>query len=204
MRNNETGFIKWMTKEEFNILLSGLKHYELGFRLMFFIMFYMGLRRSEVCFLKWIDIVGNLQRLRITDVKNKEIRERVIPQIVKKEFEIYEFATKDFRTNKYVFQPRSRSGSKYPHIQPNSVSAKFKEIRDRLGLTDYYFIRKDGRKLYRISPHTCRHYFITKFYEKSGNDLILTQRVIGHSRPSTTAKYIFTNMDREAEIVETI
>lgn len=199
---NETGYIKNMTDEEFNLLLSGLEGWELNYRLIFFIMYYMGLRIGEVVTLKHSDIIGD--HLRVNLWKQNKIIERVIPEIVKKELEIYLFATKDFRTNNYLFQPNPRSASKNQYLRKTSVNWKFSQIRKKLGLDDVYHICIDGKKLYRISPHTCRHAFITKFYHKSGNDLILTQRVIGHKKVETTANYIFDHKEKEREIVNSM
>ena len=48
----------------------------------------------------------------------------------------------------------------------------------------------NGKKLYRISPHTLRHYAIYRYYKAGGNDLIAAMQIIGHKKTETTAKYI--------------
>ena len=40
----------------------------------------------------------------------------------------------------------------------------------------------------RITPHTLRHYFVTRFLRSTGN-IRLTQEAVGHSNIATTARY---------------
>lgn len=204
MSKTLTGYIKWITEDEFNLLIGSLKDYELNWKLILHIMFYMGLRRGEVCRLKWSNIIGDFEYLRYSDVKTGKIHQRVIPYKVKKLFEIYSFVFRYFVTNNYIFEPNRHTGSKNDHILPNSITAKFQRLRNKTGLKDWYYERSGGKKLYRISPHTFRHYFLTKLYKVSGNDLITTQRIIGHSRPEITAQYIFNIADEEKKLVNMI
>lgn len=45
----------------------------------------------------------------------------------------------------------------------------------------------------RISTHSLRKSFIKRIYTISGHDLIKTQRIVGHSSPLTTARYLETD-----------
>ena len=45
----------------------------------------------------------------------------------------------------------------------------------------------------RISTHSLRKTFANKVFAASGHDLIRTQRVMGHTSPATTAKYLETD-----------
>lgn len=45
----------------------------------------------------------------------------------------------------------------------------------------------------RISTHSLRKTFARRVYEASGRDLIRTQRIIGHTSPITTARYLETD-----------
>ena len=47
----------------------------------------------------------------------------------------------------------------------------------------------------RISTHSLRKTFVTRIYEASGHDLIRTQRIVGHTSPITTARYLETSTD---------
>lgn len=45
----------------------------------------------------------------------------------------------------------------------------------------------------RISTHSLRKTFVARIYAASGHDLIKTQRIVGHSSPLTTARYLETD-----------
>ena len=45
----------------------------------------------------------------------------------------------------------------------------------------------------RVSTHSLRKTFVARVYRASGNDLIATQRVVGHQSPNTTARYLETD-----------
>lgn len=45
----------------------------------------------------------------------------------------------------------------------------------------------------RISTHSGRKTFAARVYEATGKDLIATQRLMGHTSPMTTARYLETN-----------
>lgn len=196
---NETGFIKWITEEEFNLLLTGLDRWDYKFRMIFKLLFYTGIRRGEACRLKWIDIANDFSYFIIRDVKNGDRRKRMVSKKLGQELESYKFILRHSEgLGEYIFKPDRRSGSKNQYMQPSSVTAKFKQARDRTGLTEKYYSRRDGKFLYRITPHTCRHWFITEIHKRT-NNLITTQRIIGHRKPETTARYIFDHQIKEIE-----
>lgn len=45
----------------------------------------------------------------------------------------------------------------------------------------------------RVSTHSLRKTFVARVYLASGHDLITTQRIVGHSNPATTARYLETD-----------
>lgn len=51
------------------------------------------------------------------------------------------------------------------------------------------------------SAHQLRHAFATAVYRKSGGDLRMTQELLGHSSPATTAIYTAWSQDRAAGVV---
>ncbi len=54
-------------------------------------------------------------------------------------------------------------------------------------------------------PHTChslRHRFATQLYQRSGGDLRLTQDMLGHSSPATTAIYAAWDPGRAATVLD--
>ena len=56
----------------------------------------------------------------------------------------------------------------------------------------------------RISTHSLRKTFVTKIYRASGNDLIATQRIVGHTNPATTARYLETDADELDDLVRNL
>jgi integrase len=203
----ETGFIKWTTEDEFFALIEEVnkERNKPLWRSVMYMLFYMGLRRKEVAQVKWIDIIGNFDRVRIRDVKNGEIRERVIPTKVREELLIYSFAYRRFQSpGVFMFESPRDGGSKREFISPNTITFKFARWRNKAGIDDWYYERKEGARLARVTPHTLRHWFITQVYEKS--DLLTAQRIIGHKKSQTTARYVFKNnlLETELNIVETL
>lgn len=51
------------------------------------------------------------------------------------------------------------------------------------------------------SAHQLRHWFATAVYEASGADLRMTQELLGHSSPTTTAMYTRWSQSRSSEVV---
>lgn len=67
------------------------------------------------------------------------------------------------------------SGRYFPTATPASVSQKTNRYLHGMGI--------------KYTAHKGRHRFLTRFYKSSGKDILLTQRVAGHSSPQTTAGY---------------
>ena len=45
----------------------------------------------------------------------------------------------------------------------------------------------------RVSTHSLRKTFVGRIYKASNHDLIATQRIVGHTSPATTARYLETD-----------
>jgi site-specific recombinase XerD len=52
------------------------------------------------------------------------------------------------------------------------------------------------------SAHQLRHAFATAVYRSSGGDLRMTQELLGHASPSTTAIYTAWSQDRAARVID--
>jgi len=56
----------------------------------------------------------------------------------------------------------------------------------------------------RVSTHSLRKTFARRIYVASGHDLITTQRLMGHTSPLTTSRYLETNSDELDRLVLTL
>lgn len=58
-----------------------------------------------------------------------------------------------------------------------------------------------GRHLETATAHQGRHWFATEVYEASGGDLLLTQQLLGHASPATTAIYAEVSGERGRDVI---
>lgn len=56
----------------------------------------------------------------------------------------------------------------------------------------------------RVSTHSFRKTFVARAYLASGCDIIKTQRIVGHSSPLTTARYLETDQNELDELVRAL
>lgn len=58
-----------------------------------------------------------------------------------------------------------------------------------------------GIKSRLATPHSVRHSFATNTLARSGGNLVLTQELMGHADPATTARYIHVDLKAKAEVM---
>jgi integrase/recombinase XerC len=135
-------------------------------RAMLLLAAYAGLRRNEIASLRVKDVLSD--RLRVT---GKGGRTRVVPlhPVLK---EALDAQIEIVRPSFYVF-PGKNPGD---HIGAHYV---WKHIRNATGGTP---------------PHELRHRFATKSYAV-GRDIRAVQELLGHSSPTTTARYVQVDDD---------
>jgi integrase len=96
------------------------------------------------------------------------------------------------------------------HISKDWLRKEFRRIRDNAGLNETYGVAEDinnpkrwnygDRKLYRLTTHSLRHYYITKVYQ-SCRDPLLTMKNARHRDINSTKTYIHLS---EAEVDDTL
>ncbi|MFH1695389.1 MAG: site-specific integrase [Candidatus Micrarchaeota archaeon] len=100
----------------------------------------------------------------------------------------------------FVFFSRNSRGKK-PFLSTPYLRKKFREICARAGLTEFYSFAEDqnnphccssNRKLFRLTTHSLRHYYVTKVYN-STLDPVTTSRLARHTKLQTTQIYIHTD-----------
>jgi len=135
---------------------------------IFELIYASGLRVSEACNIKTIDLQDFFIK-----VKGKGNKERVVP-VGKKAIDAIDYYLKNFRKD---------TKSDYLFISKNEKKLDRITVYHRIK----FYAKKANIKV-NISPHTLRHSFATHLLE-NGADLRLIQEMLGHQDISTTDKY---------------
>ncbi len=140
-------------------------------RLMIVLAAWCGLRAKEIAYLKRENVMDTAMPpvLIVAQDATKGRRERVIPLSA---FVLEEIRLARLPVSGFVF--RRMDGRVGPN-EPWRVSQLCNKHLHRHGITD--------------TLHSLRHRYGTQVYRASGHDLRLTQDLLGHASPSTTAGY---------------
>ena len=170
---------KVLTHQEFEWLIKCLEYSPARCRknyirdkLIFHMLYYCGLRRSELLNLDWDDVNLASKVLFIRSTKNKS--DRIIP-IHNKVFELLEL---------YLNQ----------RLPLNSRALIVGEIDKRLTITSFtnlinMHLLISGLKKKGYTAHSFRHAFATRLTEKNVN-ILLVQRLLGHMSLDSTKIYV--------------
>ncbi len=182
-----------LTHQEFEWLIKCLRYSPARCRknyirdkLIFHMLYYCGLRRSELLNLDWDDVNLESKVLFIRSTKNKS--DRIIP-IHSKVFELLEL---------YLDQ-------KLPLMSRALIVG---EIDRRLTITSFTLLVNmhltiSGLKKKGYTAHTFRHSFATRLIEKKVN-LLLVQRLLGHLSLDSTKIYVHFESDNFREAIDYI
>ncbi len=145
-----------------------------------------GLRISEALSLNIADVDLSA---RIIRVKGKGGKERVVPLTEK----CRELLSR-YLDQRSAFCPRDGERAFF-------LGMRGKRLNRREAYRIVNEIRKQAGVVYRIGPHTLRHSFASHLLE-GGADLRSVQRLLGHSRLSTTQRYTHITMGKIARIYD--
>jgi site-specific recombinase XerD len=136
-----------------------------------------GLRVSEVSQLRIVDLLSDRHQIHVVQGKNKKDRYTLLSPRLLVELQSYWrlYRPKDWLFPSNVYPDR--------HISPDAVQEAFTVTVQRVGLPD------------RGGIHSLRHSFATHLLE-AGVDLLTLQRLLGHSRLSTTSTYLHVRQER--------
>lgn len=165
---NLPNFLFFSEMEE---LLNELEKSELRVYLIFIFIYATGVRLSELCDVKLIDIYDN--NLRVIGKGNKE---RIIP--------IGEYVVS--LVNEYVTVREFNSEYLFLNSRGNKLTSR--------GIS--YLMEKEMSKLalnYKVTPHTLRHTFASHLLS-NGMDIKIIQEILGHSSLQTTQVYTSVTM----------
>lgn len=128
-----------------------------------------GLRVSELIDLKWSHI--DRSRMIINIIQAKGNRDRQVP-LSNNLIKVLEDYYKEYKSVEYVF-----NGQKSLQYTDRSVGEVIKQLAEKAGICN--------KKVY---THLIRHCSATHSLE-SGVDISIIQKILGHSKPSTTQIY---------------
>lgn len=133
----------------------------------------LGMRIGDILRLRLCDIVrdGNRYRLNIVEEKTGKKRTFTVPDALYSYF--CEYAQK---------QGIAADAPLFP-ITVRAVQKHLKAVCDYLGYED-------------IGTHSFRKWYATDIYESNGHDIVLVQRLLQHSSPMVTQRYIGIGDDK--------
>ncbi len=138
----------------------------------------LGMRISDIVSLKLSNIVmdGNRYRLDIKERKTGKERTFTVSQSIYCYIMEY-VADNGIKKNEFLF-PHSDKNRGKP-ITTAAIQKHLRTICDYLGYGEL-----------KISTHSFRKFYATRIYEKNNYDIVLVQRLLQHSSPSVTQRYI--------------
>jgi site-specific recombinase XerD len=169
---------KFLTVEEVQEFLSNVENRLI--RVAVETMYYTGMRVSECCNLKLVDV--DMRNRIIHVVNGKGGKDRPIP-ICNKLYDIFTDYISNWRIDSDWFFATEKTGALAVPTVEHTVAAVRKEM---------------GWK--GITPHTFRHSFASSLVEKDVN-LLKISKLLGHSSLKTTQIYIHTNISQLADAV---
>ena len=146
-------------------------------RAMFMTTYAAGLRVSEVCQLRIADLLSDRHQIRVAQGKGKKDRYTLLSPRLLEELRGYWCV---YRPKEWLFPSRV-----YPdrHITQSALQRAFTDAVELAGLPE------------RCGIHSLRHSFATHLLE-AGVDPLTLQRLLGHSRLSTTTTYLHVRQER--------
>jgi len=90
-----------------------------------------------------------------------------------------------------------RSSESNPYITTQTARVVFRGYLKKAKMAEVYgySVGAGPRSLYRLSPHSLRHYAITNFCRKNGGNAVLASKFARHTNLQTTMVYIHTEKE---------
>lgn len=195
LRNKRcTKYIKYLTEEEYQRVLSWIDNRLSNNRplqLCLYSCLYLGLRITEALTIKRSDFDYNFENFIYRPLKSKYDKRinRVVPNILRDKLIRYHNIFSSKYINDYLFFP-VMNPKKNEHIQYNTVQFWIRKCRKEIGLNQEYFTCSDGKKLYRFSCHTLRHFAGYRYYKASNYNIEVVREMLGHEDIKTTMIYL--------------
>lgn len=192
-----TNYIKYITDQEMLILKKAIeKCKNPALKMALKLMIDTGLRIGEIVDLKRENFNSNFTIVNFIQKKNKRPHSRQISDKLAAELRLFNFIytiakRRRYETEFFFFSWGCIEKHRTKHIKTSQIRYFFLKFRRKYGLDDVYYTCKDGKKLYRISPHTVRHWYVYQLYKHTQNNLIAARDIIGHLDTKTTQRYCY-------------
>jgi integrase len=158
---------RYLTKQEASDLLAAMRKASTEDYMFTLIGLFTGMRRAEILNIKGKDIDMDTGLIRV-DGKGGKIRHCEMNDEIKELLDIFPLA------------PGEKLFKKRFHLD------RWLRVVDGLGLNDGI---KSNDRIWRVTPHTLRHTF-GSWLGQDGVDLLVINRLMGHSNIQTTMRYI--------------
>ena len=173
-----------LTSEQYHSIISAMQTGGEGFRAnprcaaALMVEANLGMRIGDVLRLRLSDIVrdGGRYRLNVVEEKTGKARRFSVPA------EVYDFLRQYAERNNIP-----DTDPLFP-VCEYAVQKHLKKVCDYLGYEN-------------ISTHSFRKWYATEIYKATGNDLLLVQRLLQHSSPSITRRYIGISDERMEQAI---
>lgn len=169
--------------------------------IMFKLGIYSGYRISDIIKLKVRDLKGK-DYFQTKENKTGKTRKIMIHPEFKKELDAYLVNKKNdeyiFGSKKYSNTIKVKSNKQYMTIENESPNSPISRIQAYRILNDA--ARKCGID-YEIGTHTMRKTFGYHIYINSGKDVTMVQKILQHSSPDITLRYLGITQESEDELV---
>jgi len=169
----------------------------------------MGLRIGEAVRVNIRDINLKRRELRIFTEKNGKTDYMLIPaaffDAVLHYIDTYQ--EEIAKAGGYLFFSQKQTHRKHdtkPHLTPESARVLFNKYIRKAKLQEIYgyTVGEKPKPLYRLTPHSLRHYAITNFCRKNGGNVMLASKFARHTNLQTTQVYLHVNKDELYESIE--
>ena len=155
------------------------------------LLWYTGLRCSEIIRIRIGDIDHDEHKIKIFDKKTTDFRPVWYPQRIE-----LLFAQWLDQGGRDVIGPHG-SESEYlflthqsPQMRASHVSRIVKEAAQNAGINEVLYVDEAGKKRWKITGHTLRHSMATYHANKLDTKVHHLQKILGHDDIETTLKYV--------------
>lgn len=178
-------------------------------RLLFSFQAILGLRIGEAIRVNIKDINLRTRELRIFSEKSSKTDYLLMPEKLFDSVLAYigDYEKEIAASQGFLFfslEPCRRINSTSPHLTSQTVRMLFRTYIQRARLEEIYGYSAgpQPKPLFRLSPHSLRHYAITNFCRKNGGNAVLSSKFARHTNLQTTMTYIHTGKEELYESIE--